>query len=211
MNKYNYPKANKQNGNLHVIIGPMFSGKTSELIRLNKRALIANKKCITIKYINDVRYTEDNYIVTHDEQKLTAIISKDTTFLDSTIVLIKNLNEYDCIFIDEIQFYNDADVVCDKLANLGYHVVVCGLKADCYDNPFGKIPNLPAKADDITVLKAICKITGKDAPFTLKIDQNINYLIGKYNKNIIDLGKDDKYMAVSREGRNSKEGHKYIK
>ena len=181
-----------QYGYLHVIIACMFAGKSSELIRLKKRAYFANKKCLMIKYKNDNRYTKDAVIVTHDNITEKAVIAVDDKLLSETIKSIEDLEQYQCIFIDEVQFYKDADVVCDQLANAGYQVIVCGLKADYNDNPFGRMPWLIAKADDITYLKAICQETGEDAAFTAKISDD---------KNIIDIGGIDKYKAVSRNGK----------
>jgi thymidine kinase len=179
-------------GTLHVIISCMFAGKSTELIRLKTRAEIARKKCITIKYKDDNRYSSAGCVVTHDNIRTDAIIAEDNKLLTKTIENIENINQYQCIFIDEIQFYNDADVVCDKLAELGFQVIVCGLKADYKGNPFGKIPELIARADDITFLKAICQVTGDDASFTIKKESG---------NDIVDIGGSDKYLAVSRKGR----------
>lgn len=86
-------------GSIHVIIGPMFSGKTTELIRRVRRHVTAAKKCLLVKYKGDNRYTEDPLLSTHDQTRMAAKAV-------SALVEIANAAwHYDVIAIDEGQFF----------------------------------------------------------------------------------------------------------
>ena len=93
-----------------VIFGPMFSGKSTELIRRLKRYQIARYSCLIVKYANDVRYDNES-IATHDKQTLTAVST--TRLFDLT----KNIAEetYDVIGLDEGQFFPDCVEFCEQV------------------------------------------------------------------------------------------------
>ena len=170
-------------GKLNLICGPMFSGKTSELYRRYNRYKLAGKNCLLIKYSNDDRY-DDNKLVTHDNFQYEAIKCNN---LQDIEILIKN---YDVICIDEIQFYLDAAKYCDKWANEGKIIEVCGLNGDYKREPFEQISLLIPKLENITFLTAIDEKNGIDACFTKRIiDSDERELIG---------GKES-YIACSRE------------
>jgi thymidine kinase len=177
---------------LHVITGPMYSGKTSELIRLKNRAEVAKNKCLVIKYHDDSRYDLEK-LSTHDQIKTEAVSSIGNSLSD-TISSIKfdELDKYQYIFIDEGQFYNDGAEVCDSLANRGFKVIVAALQGDYLRKPIGCVPELLAYADKITHLTAIDSETGEDAPFTSKISDKSIDNSGKL------IGGKETYRAVSR-------------
>lgn len=160
----------------------MFSGKTTELIRRYNRHKISGKNTIMVKYANDLRY-DKNYISTHDNNKIPAI---KCIKLGDIEHLIQN---YDVICIDEIQFYEDAATFCDKFANNGKIVEVCGLNGNYKREAFPQISLLIPKVESITFLTAIDPINGQEASFTKRIiNSNENELIG---------GKES-YIACSR-------------
>ncbi|AYV76886.1 MAG: thymidine kinase [Barrevirus sp.] len=172
---------------LNLILGNMFSGKTSELIRRYNRYSIGNKKCLMIKYKNDTRY-DPFMIVTHDNIKIKAIVCE---FLYEADIIISN---YDVICIDEVQFYKDANIFCDKWANQGKTVEACGLNGTFNRTQFPIISNLIPLAENITFLKAICKESGEEATFT-----QLNTDTDGLNKETNELiGGSDKYGAVDR-------------
>ena len=161
----------------------MFSGKTSELYRRYKRYELAGKKCVLIKYINDIRYDNDK-VVTHDNIKYDAIKSGNLKDIEQII------SQYEVICIDEIQFFIDAAEYCDKWANEGKIIEVCGLNGDYKKEAFEQISLLIPKIEGITYLTAIDKNTGEEASFTKRIiESNERELIG---------GKET-YIACSRE------------
>jgi thymidine kinase len=166
----------------------MFSGKSTELIRRYNRYTLGNKKCIMIKYKNDCRY-DPLMIVTHDNIKIKAIVCE---FLYEADQIIK---EYDVICIDEVQFYKDAHIFCDKWANQGQIVEACGLNGTFNRTEFPIISQLIPLADNITFLKAICKETGNEAVFS-----QLNTDSTGLNKETNELiGGSDKYSASDRE------------
>ena len=179
-----YMKNEKMQGNLHLIIGPMFSGKSTLLLTRYRRYKIAGKRCLLIKYANDDRYEDSEaMIVTHDKLKYQAIASTVLKDLDDYI------NDFDVICIDEIQFYPDAAEYCDRWANRGKIVEACGLSGDFRRKPFEQISLLIALSDDIQHVKAVCRDTGLDAPFSKRISQEEEQEV---------IGGEDKYLAVSR-------------
>ena len=149
------------NGQIQLILGNMFSGKTSELLRRYRRYKIAGKSCILIKYKGDVRY-DDKMIVTHDGAKIEAKVL--TCALLSEVN--SNIIHYDVICIDEIQFYKDAHIFCDLWANKGKIIIASGLSGTFNRTPFPIISRLIPLAESVDVLNAICVPTAKEASFT---------------------------------------------
>ena len=179
-------KDHQYSGNIHLIIGPMFSGKTTELLRIYNRYRIANKKCILIKYKNDNRYSNDHKVVTHNNKWHDAQFS--CTNL-SEIFKNTHIINADVICIDEIQFFQDADVICDMWANNGKFVIVSGLNSDYNREPFDVISKLIPKIENITYLTAICKQSGNNAHFTNRITMDKDKLL---------IGGEETYNAVCR-------------
>jgi len=152
-------------GYITLIIGPMFSGKTTELIRLIKRATIAGKKCVVVKYDKDIRYGDELH--THDLVEY--IASYKCNDLNQLQEIYK---EYDVIAIDEGSFIKNINMV-DEWANNGKIIYISALDADFNRNPFANITNLIAKTEVIIKLSAICKC-GENASFTYRKNDNVN-------------------------------------
>ena len=171
-------------GRIHLIIGPMYSGKTTELLRLYRRYQIAKKNCVIIKYGEDKRY-HTNKVVTHDNVQYDSL----NAMLLSGLFQTPSIQRADVICIDEIQFFPDADVICDMWANNGKTVVVSGLNGDYNREPFEIISKLIPKAENITLLNAVCKETGKEAYFTNRKTKNKDKLL---------IGGEETYSAVCR-------------
>jgi thymidine kinase len=175
----NFPKT----GSIEVICGSMFSGKTEELIRRLKRAIIAQQKVEIFKPKVDVRY---------DVEK---VVSHDANFIHSTPVdnskeilsLTKNVH---AVGIDEAQFFDsDLPEVCNTLANRGVRVIVAGLDMDFKGNPFGPMPHLLAIAEYVTKVHAICVKTGQLANYSHRIS---------IDDNLLHLGEKESYEPLSR-------------
>ena len=150
-------------GWIEIICGSMFSGKTEELIRRIRRAMIARQKIELFKPKIDVRYSEEE-IVSHDMQKISShTISKPKQILDLSL-------EAQVVGVDEAQFFDKSLVkICQKLANMGKRVIVAGLDQDYKGIPFEPIPELLAIAEYITKTHAICVICGNPANHTQRI------------------------------------------
>jgi len=168
---------------LNLIIGPMFSGKSTMLLTRYRRYQIAGKKCLLIKYANDTRYSTKE-IVTHDNLRYKATSCKKLEEVHDFV------QDYDVICVDEIQFYEDGAHYTDLWVNNGKIVEVCGLNGDYLRKPFEQISLLIPLADDISFVTAVCKDTGNDAIFTMRLTDESEQEV---------IGSDDKYQSVSRE------------
>ena len=162
-----------EEGKIELIIGPMFSGKSTRLIGLIRKYTYKAKKTIMIKYFADQRYSDKSEVVTHDYLKYDSIDCKN---LREHFEKLKN---YDVIGIDEGQFFPDLVEVCEELALMKKTVIVAALNGDFRMEPFPVVGKLISKADKIKLLKAYCFNCHKDANFSLRIVQsNETVLIG---------------------------------
>jgi thymidine kinase len=180
-----------KSGNLTVICGPMFSGKTEELLRRVRRAQYAMKKIQICKHSIDDRY-EKKYVTSHLGDKVEAcLLTKPQDLLD--IIKI----DTDIIAIDEIQFFS-LDIVSTiiELRDKGFEIVVSGLDLDFRGIPFGPMPYLLALADEIIKLRAVCFKTGKDAQYSQRL---INGNPAKHTDPIVLVAAIDFYEARSRD------------
>ena len=170
-------------GWIEVICGPMFSGKTEELIRRLVRAQIAKQRVAIFKPKSDDRYAED-YIVSHNQRKIKSIQ------VSSTKTILEHDDSADVFGIDEAQFFDDSIVnVCQNLAQKGKRIVIAGLEKDFLANGFGPMPQLLIDAEYITKVNAICMVCGDPA--------NFSYRISSEKKQVI-LGETNKYEARCR-------------
>jgi thymidine kinase len=145
-------------GHIEVICGSMFSGKSEELIRRLRRAVIARQRVQIFKPVLDDRFAEDE-IVSHSEQRIPA------TKVTSAEEIVKALDDRtEVIGIDEVQFF-DAEIVdlCDRLANRGRRVIVAGLDQDYRGRPFEPVPQLMAIAEYVSKMLAVCARCGAPA------------------------------------------------
>ena len=186
-NKRKVPlKMEKKSGRLELIIGNMFSGKSTELMRRINKEKSIDKKILVINYSLDNRYSTDS-ISTHDNVSIKCL--KVSNLLDISSSLLFNS---DSIFIDEAQFFPDLYDFCIGLVDsCNKHVVVSGLDGDFNRNEFGSILKLIPICDTVDKLSAYCKICNNStvAPFTIKIDNHTD---------LIDIGSSEKYMSVCR-------------
>lgn len=181
----------KPSGCLEVICGPMFSGKSEELIRRLRRAKIAKQITVTFKPHIDDRY-ELEYVVSHNGSKVEA---KPLQHVTDIIAIVTTL-QATVIGIDEAQFFSQelVNVIC-QLINDNKRVIVAGLDLDFRGVPFGCMPLLLAIADKVSKLQAICTQCGSDAHFTQRL---VNSAPAKWDDPIIQVGAQDAYQARCR-------------
>jgi thymidine kinase len=186
---YGFIEQSKYNGSIHLIFGPMFSGKTTELMRQLTRKKIANQDNILIKYSGDTRFNDIN-IVTHDKLVFESTrVSKGNSLKETVSDLLNICAINTNIFIDEIQFFIDGAEICDMLANNGFNVYVCGLQGDYNRHIFPTIAKIIPLCDSITHLTSIDKKSGKECTNTKRICES----------NKLELiGGDESYEAVDR-------------
>jgi thymidine kinase len=184
-----YVNGAKYNGSIHLIFGPMFSGKTTELLRQMTRKKIANQDNILIKYSGDNRFDDVN-IVTHNKITFESTrVSKGNCLKDTVSDLLEQQVIDTNVFIDEIQFFNDGAEICDMLANNGYNVFACGLQGDYNRKIFPTIAKLIPLCEKITHLTSIDKKSGKECTNTKRICDSDELEL---------IGGDDLYQAVDR-------------
>ncbi len=151
-------------GWIEVVVGPMFSGKSEELIRRLRRAEIARQRVQIFKPVIDQRYTT-NGIVSHSGLEMGSDLVK-----DALEILQKVEPRTEVVGIDEAQFLGEALVdVCTKLADMGKRVIVAGLDTDFMGRPFEPMPRLLAVAEEITKFLAICVRCGNPAVHTQRL------------------------------------------
>ena len=167
----------KNTGWIEVICGPMFSGKTEELIRRLIRAKIAKQNVTIFKPTLDDRYSED-YIVSHNKRQIKSLTIKSVTEIE------KYSKKSDVIGIDEAQFFDLSLIkMCKKLAGQGKRVVVAGLEKDFQAVPFGPMPQLLVDAEYVMKVNAICMQCGNPANFSQRItDEKKQVVIGEIDK-----------------------------
>jgi thymidine kinase len=156
---------NHRSGSIEIICGSMFSGKTEELIRRLKRALIANLAVEIFKPMIDTRY-DDKKIVSHD-----ANFIKSTPVKKSMDILTacegRNIK---VVGIDEAQFFDlDLIKVAETLSLQGIRVIVAGLDMDFKGRPFGPMPYLLSVAEYVTKVHAICQRCGNLATHSYRL------------------------------------------
>ncbi|MGE0002835.1 MAG: thymidine kinase [Candidatus Izemoplasmatales bacterium] len=180
----------QRDGWIEVITGPMFAGKTEELIRRVKRLEFAKQNIIVFKPTIDTRYAQ-NEVVSHNNNRTRSInITKSSEIMDY-------VDDYtEVVAIDEIQFLDEAAVeICEYLANNGVRVIVSGLDRDFRGEPFSFMPKLLSIAEEVTKLSAICVKCHTPATRTQRI---INGKPAQYDDPIILVGAQDSYEARCR-------------
>lgn len=157
-------------GRIEVITGPMFSGKSEELIRRLKRARIARQRVLCFKPDIDLRYHREA-IASHSAQTHEALTIANVERLREA--LSGQLNLVDVIGVDEAQFLDDSIVpLVLELVHMGKRVVLAGLDTTFSGEPFGPIPALLAIADEVAKLSAVCMVCGAPAIHTQRLGSN---------------------------------------
>lgn len=175
-------------GTLTVISGCMFSGKTTELLRLLNLAEIADLNTLLFKINIDTRYKKDK-VVSHNLVEKKAIVVSNSKEILTKIKSFK----VDIVGIDEVQFFDKGIVkVIDKILAQKKAVIVAGLNLDFKAKPFGQMPTLLAKADNLIKVYAVCSECKKPATRTQRL---INGLPASKKSPIILVGGKEQYTA----------------
>lgn len=180
-----------RNGFIEVVCGPMFAGKTEELIRRAKRLKYANQNYLVFKPVIDNRYSSKAEIVSH------SLLTENAILIEKSKDILEHMNDsIEAVIIDEAQFF-DQDIVeiADRLADSGVRVIIGGLDRDFKGEPFGPMPQLLAIAEFVVKLTAICPKTGTPATRTQRI---INGKPARMDDPLIVVGASDSYEPRSR-------------
>ena len=177
-------------GRLEVITGPMFCGKTDELLRRLRRAIIAKQKIQVFKPGFDVRYSSEK-VTSHAGNEYNAYPVENITEVPTLL-----LDDVTLVAIDEAQFFGkDIIDVIQALVDKGIRVIVAGLDMDFRGEPFGQMPVLLAQAEIVDKLHAICMVCGEEATRTQRlVDGSPAY----YDDPIIIVGASEMYEARCR-------------
>jgi thymidine kinase len=178
-------------GSVEVVCGSMFCGKTEELIRRLRRALIARQKVQVFKPAIDRRFDMVK-VMSH------AGIAFDAVPIDTAADIRKNLKpETTVVGVDEAQFIDEEIVpVVQELADQGIRVIVAGLDTDFRGEPFGSMPVLMAKAEKVDKLAAICMVCGEPATRTQRL---VNGKPAHYHDPVVIVGAAEMYEARCRQ------------
>ena len=153
---------------LEVIIGPMFSGKTSELIRLVEREVYAKRKGAIFKMAFDTRYSS-RQVVTHNGLRYNAYTVACSDEGVKKIEQVAESNKLDAIGVDEVNFFPESVIpVLDRLADKR-RVIACGLNLNFRAEPFRTTMELAARADRVRYLSAVCVVCGQEATRTQRL------------------------------------------
>lgn len=173
---------------INLIMGCMFSGKTSALMRIANINKLLGKKVLMINFKEDSRYTESNKVTSHDK------ISIDAISCDQFIMNLTSKEYYenaDVICINEGQFFKSLVDFCLKACEENKIVHVCGLDGDYLKRPFGELLNLIPHCETVQKLQALCLKCkdGTHACFTKRTNNSSELII---------IGSTDIYEAVCR-------------
>ena len=175
---------------MEVICGSMFCGKTEELIRRLRRAIIARKKVQVFKPAIDNRYTVEK-VHSHAGMEIDAVPIDD---INDIYKYLKD--DTDVIGIDEAQFFSpDIVTVAAALVNRGMRLIFAGLDTDFRGEPFGSMPILMAKAERVDKLNAICMVCGEPACRTQRL---VNGKPANYDDPLVIVGTSEMYEARCR-------------
>jgi thymidine kinase len=179
-----------KNGSIEVVCGSMFSGKTDELIRRLRRAVIARQKVQVFKPAIDVRYAVEK-VTSHAGADFEAIPVK-----NSAEIAEKLDADTTVVGVDEAQFFDDGIIeVTRKLAERGVRVIVAGLDTDFRAEPFGPMPTLMAAAEHVDKLQAICMVCGDPASRTQRL---LDGKPARYDEPVVIVGASEMYEARCR-------------
>lgn len=167
----------RASGEIHVIVGPMFAGKTTTLLKRMKSESSNGRNIAIIKSNTDTRYGLDS-IVTHDGEKLPCLQLADLSSFREKLGA-EAYEKLEVIGIDEAQFFDDLYDFCSKAADHdGKTVIVAGLDGDYLRRSFGQVLDIIPIADSVTKLSARCEVCGQPGVFTLrKTDETKTKLI----------------------------------
>jgi thymidine kinase len=178
-------------GRIELICGSMFSGKTEELIRRVRRAMIAKQQIQVFKPQIDDRYSIEE-VTSHNGQKLKAIPVADSSNIPALVD-----DKTTVVAIDEVQFFDKGIIeIVEQLADSGIRVILGGLDLDFRGVPFGPMPELMCRAEEVQKLYAICVICGNPASRTQRlVDGHPAY----FDDPLIMVGAQERYEARCRE------------
>jgi thymidine kinase len=171
------PDKSKKKGYLELILGPMFSGKTSTLKKIYDQCMYCNIPVMVINYSGDKRYSSEDLMSTHDKIMIPCIMA------NSLIEIMENHSEKvsnaEVILINEGQFFSDIHDVIPLVEELNKRVYICGLDGDFKKNKIGSLFDLIPFCDNICKLKSLCSECRDGTPglFSYRITNEVDQVV----------------------------------
>ena len=165
-------------GYLELILGSMFSGKTSYLLEIYKKSIFCNIPIAVINYAADNRYTTESMMSTHDKQMIPCIMAH--TIYDAISNNLELITSADIILINEGQFFPDIEEQVRILVEQSHkRVHICGLDGDFERKPIGKLLQLIPFCDEVIKLKSLCSICRDGTPgiFSFRTTREMNQVV----------------------------------
>ncbi len=180
-----------RHGSIEVVAGVMFSGKSEELIRRVRRAIIARRSVQVFKSHLDARYAGLYHVSSHDGREVEAVP------VDSASEIFRQVRpDTEIVAIDEAQFLDEEIVtVATALAERGVRVILAGTDTDFRGEPFGMMGQLMAIAEEVTKLRAICVVCGDLACRNQRL---VDGKPARYDSPIVMVGGRESYEARCR-------------
>jgi thymidine kinase len=178
---------------LEIILGPMFSGKTSRIIDIYEKCVLSNINVVVINHASDTRYST-TMLSTHDQKMIPCILCDSNLYLlNENADNYKKIEMASVILINEGQFFENLfEWVKYRVDHFKQQVHVCGLDGDFQREKFGQMLDLIPICDKVTKLRSLCTMckNGKKAPFTLRLAKTCQQIL---------IGADASYAPVCRE------------
>ena len=179
----------RRGGWLEVICGPMFSGKSEEMIRRLRRAEIAGQRIVIFKPRIDDRFDASD-VVSHAGARMCAVP------IASSVDVVERASEFEVVGIDEVQFFDSGIVaIALELADRGIRVIAAGLDQDFRRLPFGPMPELLSHAEFVDKLQAVCHRCGGPATTTQRL---VDGRPAPYSGETVVVGAAEQYEARCR-------------
>lgn len=170
-------------GYLELILGSMFSGKTSYLLEVYKKCVFCNIPVAVINYAADNRYTTESMLSTHDKQMIPCILA--STISEAVKNHADTINQAETVLINEGQFFPDIEEQVKQLVEWSNkRVYICGLDGDFERKPIGNLLQLVPFSDHIVKLKSLCSLCRDGTPgvFSFRItNEKSQVVIGSSN------------------------------
>lgn len=185
-------------GYLELIVGPMFSGKTSRLLEIYKKCEISNINCTIINHKSDDRYSKDSTLLSHDRDKAPCLLLNSIQPVlnnmehNNPCEIAQKIHNSKVILINEGQFFDDIkESVIMLVEEYNKIVYVCGLDGDFKRGTFGNLLNLVPFCDKIEKLPSLCKkcCNGNNAIFSHRTSKNLSQKM---------IGGSDEYLPLCR-------------
>ena len=181
-------------GRIELIVGPMFSEKTSEMVSRVRRAALANQPAVIVKFRGDDRYDRSDIVATHADVRQVSTPGTEVCAAIRVIAAdtLKEVKVTEMVVgVDEGQFYPDLVEICEKWAQEGRRVIVAALDGDFARRPFGQVCDLVPLCEFVEKRRGVCmKCRRQDSAFTQRLGTSTV---------LIQIGARESYRAVCRQ------------